>query len=400
LREAVADNPEQQQNLRQLETQTDALLEHLRTGIAIRREQGEEASRRFFSQGSGKREMDRARQIVADMERIENHLMEVRSAKAAGSFTTAMFSIFAAAAISLGMVLVASVLAVRELRATQQARQILERVQVELEERVRERTFELTRTNSALERSNQELEQFASVASHDLQEPLRKIQAFGDRLATKFGEQLGEDGRDYVERMQRSAARMRTLINDLLSFSRVSTQAQPFSHCELGTIARDVVGDLERRIEETGARVEIGALPALEADPLQMRQLLQNLIANALKFHRGGVEPVIVVGAEIIIPPLPDARSPNEAARPQIPVCQISIQDNGVGFEEIYLDRIFDVFQRLHGRQDYEGTGMGLAICRKIAERHGGSITARSIAGEGSTFIVTLPVRQSNGMIS
>jgi PAS domain S-box-containing protein len=245
-----------------------------------------------------------------------------------------------------------------------------------------------------LTRSNAELEQFAYVASHDLQEPLRKIQAFGDRLHTKFRDQLPEAGRDYVERMHVSAGRMRRLIDDLLTFSRVTTNARPFKRVDLGKIAHEVVSDLDEYITQKGGAVRLGELPAIDTDPTQIRQLFQNLIANAIKFHRPGVPPVVEVRAEELTLPLP---SPDATARP---ACRILIKDNGIGFDEKYLDRIFQVFQRLHGRDEYEGTGVGLAICRKIVERHGGTITATSRVGEGTTFVITLPVHQYRGKSS
>jgi two-component system, LuxR family, sensor kinase FixL len=241
-----------------------------------------------------------------------------------------------------------------------------------------------------LQRSNRELEQFASVAAHDLQEPLRKIQAFGDRLQSKYEEALGDQGREYLERMRGSAARMQNLINDLLTFSRVTTKPRAFQPVDLTQVAQEVVSDLESRIQQTGGRVEAADLPTVDADPLQMRQLLQNLIGNGLKFHRAEEPPVVKIEGKV----LAEMDRPFNGSGQDRPLCQITVQDNGIGFEEQYLDRIFEVFQRLHGRQEYEGTGMGLAICRKIAERHGGMITARSQLGLGATFIVTLPVKQ------
>jgi light-regulated signal transduction histidine kinase (bacteriophytochrome) len=261
------------------------------------------------------------------------------------------------------------------------------RLAAEVEERQRVNAT-LTALTTRLEQSNRELQDFASVASHDLQEPLRKIQAFGDRLRSKFAEPLGEAGRDYVDRMHSAAARMQTLINDLLSFSRVTTKAQPFAPVDLGGLARDVVGDLEARIESSGGRVEVGELPTIEADAVQMRQLFQNLIANALKFRRPEVAPVVRVSATMPT----EVGTPAEDGEGASRNVEIRIADNGIGFDEKYLDRIFNVFQRLHGREQYEGTGIGLAVCRKIAERHGGSITATSRPGEGTTFVVTLPV--------
>ncbi|MDY6802362.1 MAG: PAS domain S-box protein [Cyanobacteriota bacterium] len=238
---------------------------------------------------------------------------------------------------------------------------------------------ELKAYAAKLEISNRELENFANVASHDLQEPLRKIQAFGDRLNSKYGDVLTDKGRDYLGRMQNAAARMQVLIEDLLSFSRVTTKAQPYVPVNLKEVATAVVSDLEVRVEESRAKVEIGNLPTLDADALQMRQLFQNLISNALKFHKKDDPPAVKL----------------EATR-QDNMYEIKVIDNGIGFEEKYSDRIFTIFQRLHGRSTYEGTGIGLAVCRKIVERHGGSITARSTPGEGATFIFTLPVRQNS----
>ena len=240
----------------------------------------------------------------------------------------------------------------------------------------------LRRQAAELARSNGELEQFAYVASHDLQEPLRKIQAFGDRLKTKFSNDLPNEGRDYLERMQNAANRMQALINDLLTLSRVATHTRPFVEVDLFETVRLVLSDLESRIEQLSGHVEVDPLPVITADRLQMSQLFQNLIGNALKFHKPGVPPHVTVRAALV-------RDPNGAAED---VCRISVEDNGIGFDEKYRDRIFQVFQRLHGRNEYEGTGIGLAICRKIVERHGGTIAAYSTPGEGSRFVVTLPL--------
>lgn len=242
---------------------------------------------------------------------------------------------------------------------------------------------EETRQRQELARSNTELQQFAYIASHDLQEPLRKIQAFGHRLKEKCSDSLPEQGRDYIERMQNAAFRMQSLINDLLTLSRVLSKAQPLVLVNLAQVVQEVLSDLEFQIQQTQGHVEVGELPTIKADPLQMRQLLQNLISNALKFHRSGVPPVVKLYHQII------AGQGSEAGE----LCQILVEDNGIGFDEKYLDRIFNVFQRLHGRSEYEGTGMGLAICRKIAEHHSGSITAKSQVGRGATFIVTLPLK-------
>ena len=234
---------------------------------------------------------------------------------------------------------------------------------------------ELHEFTRKLQASNAELEDFAYVASHDLQEPLRKIQAFGDRLKSRHSSQLAPEAVDYLDRMLNAASRMQTLINDLLTFSRVTTKAQPFVRIDLNRVAGDVLHDLEGSIHETQAQIIVGDLPTIDADPLQMRQLFQNLLSNAIKFHQPGVPPQIRVSGSV------------DRHR-----AEIVVEDNGIGFDEKYSDKIFTMFERLHGRQSYEGTGIGLAICRKIALRHNGDIVARSAPGEGATFIVTLPI--------
>ena len=244
-----------------------------------------------------------------------------------------------------------------------------------------------TQRRQELARSNAELQQFAYIASHDLQEPLRKIQAFGNQLKERFGEVLSDQGRDYIERMQNASQRMQNLINDLLTLSRLTTKAQPFVPVNLTQVAQEVLSDLEFRIQQTNGHVFVGELPTIDADPLQMRQLLQNLISNALKFHRFDSVPVVKIYNYFS---MSQEQQPVETVVAEF--CQIFIEDNGIGFDEKYLDRIFNVFQRLHSRSEYEGTGVGLAICRKIVERHGGSITAKSTPGEGATFIVRLPI--------
>jgi signal transduction histidine kinase len=237
---------------------------------------------------------------------------------------------------------------------------------------------------SRLEASNRELTDFAYVASHDLQEPLRKIQAFGDRLKSKYNAALGEAGQDYLARMGDAAGRMQTLITDLLSFSRVTTKAQPFTPVDLDRVLREVLSDLEIRLEQTKGRVDAGNLGTVDADALQMRQLFQNLIGNALKFSKPGEPPVIRIWGH----------HTNGNQPPQV---QVVFADNGIGFDQKYAEKIFVIFQRLHGRNEYEGTGVGLAICKKIVERHGGRIATSSTPGQGATFTVTLPVNQQQG---
>ncbi len=237
---------------------------------------------------------------------------------------------------------------------------------------------ELDDKNAELERSNDELDQFAMIAGHDLQEPLRKVVAFGGRLKTDYEDALDERGRDYVDRMCDASARMLELTSDLMRYARVTSQAKPFEPTDLNAVAADVVSDLDHRIGREGGKVEIDTLPTIDADRVQMHQLLLNLIGNGLKFHRPGQKPVVSVSAR----------------RDGADTIDISVSDNGIGFKEKFTDRIFQPFRRLHGKGAYEGTGMGLAICKKIAVRHGGDIRVTSVVGEGSTFVITLPVTQ------
>lgn len=223
-----------------------------------------------------------------------------------------------------------------------------------------------------LERSNRELQEFAFVASHDLQEPLRKIQAFAERLQARTGD-LDEEGQDFLQRMCSAAGRMQALIRDLLAYSRITSRGQPFQRLSLEQLLDEVLQDLETTLESSGAQVEREALPELDGDPTQLRQLLQNLLSNAIKFHREGEPPRVRVYAE--------RQEPGEWT--------LCVADQGIGFDEKYLDRIFNPFQRLHGRQTYPGTGIGLAIVKKIVERHGARITASSRPDQGSTFRIT-----------
>lgn len=277
-----------------------------------------------------------------------------------GTFESRLGPVFA------GPVITGSVLITRDLTLQRQA----EDARRAAEQQIREYTVQL-------ERSNRELERFASVASHDLQEPLRKIQAFSDRLRQKYEELLPEPGRDYVNRMQEAAKRMQDLINDLLMFSRLTTKEQRFAPVNLNKILTAVLSDLEVRIEENDAKVEAGPLPLIEADPVHMRQLFQNLISNAIKFRRVEHPPVVKITAEEV------------GGR-----CHMRVSDNGIGIEPRYHERIFGIFERLHSRGKYEGTGVGLAVCRKISEQHGGSIVVESSPDHGSTFVIDLPLRQ------
>ena len=253
------------------------------------------------------------------------------------------------------------------------------------EEILRERTAELSVSNKALieyaaklERLNEELEDFAFVAAHDLQEPLRKIHTYCDMAQKRCASTLDSAGQEYLDRVISSASRMRQLLSDLLQFSLVVTRSEPFKVIDLDRIVREAADLFEEDLKKSGGLIEIEAMPAVEADEIQILRLFQNLIGNALKF-RSAQPPQIVIYAKL----------------DGLGICEIFVKDNGLGFEHQFAERIFKPFQRLHKRNKYEGTGIGLTICRKIAERHGGSIRVESEPGKGSTFIITLPVKQN-----
>jgi PAS domain S-box-containing protein len=240
----------------------------------------------------------------------------------------------------------------------------------------------LAETALKLERSNQELEQFAFVASHDLQEPLRKVKIFGSSLQQKLQGRLDDESQDSFQRMLSATERMQLMIDNLLELARVNTKGRPFVPVDLSKVAAEVISDLEQRILQTGGQVEVEALPCVEADPIQIHQVLQNLIGNGLKFHNADTPPIVKVSGTI-----------TKSRIGKGEVVSIQVEDNGIGFEEQQFEKILQPFQRLHSRNKYEGTGMGLAIVKKIVERHHGEISAHSTPGKGSTFIITLPVK-------
>lgn len=300
---------------------------------------------------------------------------------------------------------VVNLLALRKANhALQQSEQRYQHLSAELDQQVQARTQEISKANDELrqanellEQANNTLQQFAAVASHDLQEPLRKIQSFGNLLLGQYADQLGKDGRDYLERMQTAANRMSALIRDLLTYSRIAALHDRRRLVSLSTVVQAVLQDLELLIADTGAIVDVDPLPEVLGDDVQLGQLFQNLLSNALKFSRTSparaLTQVTSPRVQIRVQPVL-AKDLPKLIKPALPAplyYRIDVTDNGIGFEQKQASRIFQVFQRLHGKSEFSGTGIGLAICEKVVVNHGGAIRATSRPGHGATFSVYLP---------
>jgi len=373
--------PEQEPRIRQLEKVIEERLHQMTQNInqkSVNVNSDRVASRNMLISHES---MIRIRALISEMEEAEFELLNQQYLQARESRSKVKATIIIANGIGLVLVIVIGVLVSRAIK-----RQKTEAAW--LEAMVEKRTRELKHFSEELQRSNGELQDFAFVASHDLQEPLRKIRAFGDRLASRYSEALG-DGADYVYRMQNAAERMSKLIEDLLTFSRVTTRSNPIESVDLNETMKEILDTLEIAIEEKGAEINVEALPTVEADSSQMKQLFQNLVGNALKFTRPGVTPKISVRVA-------ETQNTDGKAGSFVKWFRIEVEDNGIGFDEKYLEKIFTPFQRLHGREQYEGTGIGLAICRRIVQRHQGELWASSELDAGTTFIIDLPAYQSD----
>jgi signal transduction histidine kinase len=255
-------------------------------------------------------------------------------------------------------------------------------------EKVKALNFELLRNIDKLEAANKDLDRFAFMASHDLQEPLRKILTFSERLNTKYGDQLDSEGKRYISRIRIATERLQVLIKDIMTFAKVSIEKSAFENSDLNVLVNEVINDMESMIAEKRASIILEPLPTLFINPSLMRPLFYNLIHNALKYSKADVEPQIRIYCEID-PPMNG--SVNNGTTAGYPYTRIFVEDNGIGFDQKYAEQIFEMFKRLHHQDEYEGTGIGLAFCKRIVEQHEGFISARSILNKGATFIVSLP---------
>lgn len=370
LRFQIRDN---QLQLKRLDTLRSTILQKIRL-LRLNIKQAESSAqldKELFLQG--KKEMDKIRVIVNRFQTTERQLLAERRALKNKNDSQTTSVLLLLSVFSFALLIVCFLLIFLELQ-----RRL--KFQHELENKIDE-----------LNRSNADLEQFAYVSSHDLQEPLRKIRAFSDRLMRKHADSLNEDGKETLEKITYSAERMQTLINDLLDFSRLVNRKEiSFQEVNLQETIGRVIGDLSVKIEEKKAKINVEKLPYIWGVSFQLNQLFLNLISNALKFAAQERDPVVsityslVKGAEI---------KGIEKIRRELDYHKIIVSDNGIGFEEEYAEKIFVIFQRLHGRGHYEGTGVGLAICRRIMSNHNGFIFAESQLGEGATFILYFPTK-------
>ncbi|PSL49055.1 phospho-acceptor domain-containing protein [Chitinophaga niastensis] len=378
LRKITADNPRQQRHLDTLRELLAIKYQQLKVGGQISTEDKQQSSVK-----EGERSMDMIDRKVRDMIRIEENLVQEKYQlfHFFSVMWVPMIFISSLAAILIGIY--SYVTLTREFK-----------LQLHIESRMKSYQRDLQQNISLLNKTNQELEQFAYVASHDLQEPLRKISTFSDRLQMKYKEQLPPDATQLIDRMVSAVSRMRVLINDLLIFSRAGRiTPEIVTEVDMNRLLQEVLSDLEVTLEEKNVLVKYDQLPLIEGSDTSFHQLFQNLLANAIKFASPerpleiNIHHQILTGQELGVV---------KENRWNDLFCRISLEDNGIGFEQAYAERIFLIFQRLHGISEYSGTGIGLAICKKIIDSHNGYIQAYGYPGKGATFVIILPLKQSH----
>jgi signal transduction histidine kinase len=374
IRDLIGDNPTQTRALDRVEPMISDRLEIAREQIELRTLWGLAAGAESVRAGTGKRSMDQIRGQLAEMMQEEDRLLKLRTEEAAKSSRNARTAIVTGEVLAVSFLCIAGIVVGQEMGQRRRAEEEVHKLNVDLEQRVADRTAELNERAKDLERSNSELQMFAYVASHDLQEPLRMVASFTQLLAKRYGDKLDDDARDFINFAVDGATRMQTLISDLLEYSRVGTQGKPFAPTDANALLQKVLESLRFAIEESGAVISSDPLPVVMADPQQLGQLFQNLLTNAIKF-RGADPPHVRISIE---------RNGSD--------WKISVRDNGIGISQEHADRIFVIFQRLHTKTEYPGTGIGLAICKKIVERHSGRIWIEPSPGGGTTFCFTIPV--------
>lgn len=379
-------------NLQKLET---LVLQRLQLGQRLLRSRGaqEDAATTEQTLAEGRAMLEQIRPLVVSLSQHQQQAIGLRQQQAEDAYQRTQRRI----ALSTGAAVIIIALAfcilqsqlVRRIHTEKRLRQYEAELQTQLRQQ-QEQNQALDQLNQQLVRSNENLQQFAYIASHDLQEPLRKIQSFSNLLEDQYQQALDDNGRDLLHRMQSASSRMSLLIKDLLAFSRISTQQAPSLPVSLESVVQQSLENLAIAIGESKAQIEVQPLPMVLGDATQLGQLFQNLLSNALKFRHKDIPPRVSIRVQQVAESAVPATI--KPSRPQAQYYQIDIADNGIGFDEKYTDRIFQMFQRLHGKQEFAGTGVGLAICQKVAVNHGGGIIATSQPGLGATFSIFLPV--------
>ncbi|NSL89674.1 hypothetical protein ECE50_022725 [Chitinophaga sp. Mgbs1] len=376
LRIITADNPRQQRHLDTLEDLLVIKYNQLLSGGQTVTHDKQQSSIK-----EGERSMDRLDRKVQDMTRIEENLVHEKSRLFHFFSVIWVPVIFISSLVAILIGIYSYITLNREVK-----------LQQHIEHRMKSYQRDLQQNISLLNKTNQELEQFAYVASHDLQEPLRKISTFSDRLQMKYRDQLPPDAIQLIDRMVSAVARMRVLINDLLIFSRAGRiTPESITSVDMNQLVQEVLNDLEVPLEEKNATVTYDQLPEIEGSDTSFHQLFQNILANAIKFASPERQLHINISHEILTGKEAGGFKENLA---NSQFCRISIADNGIGFDPAFAERIFLIFQRLHGISEYTGTGIGLAICKKIVDSHNGQIIAYGQPNAGATFVITLPFKQ------
>ncbi|HVI48341.1 MAG TPA: ATP-binding protein [Chitinophaga sp.] len=382
LRQVTAENPRQQWHLDTLHQLLTVKYQQL---IAGSHNHNSTDEKQQTSVKEGERSMDRLARKVLDMQHIEDTQIHKKSAQFHFFSVLWVPVIFISSLVAILIGIYSYVILTREFK-----------LQMHIESKMKSYQRDLQQNISLLNKSNQELEQFAYVASHDLQEPLRKISTFSDRLQMKYRDQLPSDATQLIDRMVSAVSRMRVLINDLLIFSRAGRiMPENITSVDMNVLLQEVLSDLEVTLDEKNAVVKYDTLPVIEGSATSFHQLFQNLLANAIKFSNPDRLLEINIHHEIL--PGKELGFVKEN-RWDTPFCRISIEDNGIGFDQTFAERIFLIFQRLHGISEYTGTGIGLAICKKIVDSHNGYIMAYGYPGKGSTFVIILPLMQGNSI--
>ncbi len=374
LKQLTVADAEQQQQIIGLQPLVNRKLAELKQTIDLMKNEGFEAAVQLVSTNQGQALMVQLRQKIQQLQSENYRELQNRLRAKEKDYRRVQFIFSGGIILNLAAFYLVYRAIRQETMERKRAEALLTQLNQELEDRVQERTLKLKQANDNLCRSNQELEQFAYVASHDLQEPLRAVNSYAQLFARKYQGHIDAKADKYLNYIMEGATRMQQLINDLLEFSRVGTRGKELSPTDCEVVLSKVLANLKVAIAESNAVVTHDPLPTVLGDGTQLIQLLQNLISNAIKFRREEPPQVHIKAVQ----------SPKEWV--------FEVRDNGIGMESEYFERIFTIFQRLHSKSEYPGTGIGLAVCKKILERHGGRIWVESQLGEGTTFYFTIPL--------